>query len=268
MAQAGKWHFRKFQNKNRIGEAVQALHRDKPQRVSHVGSRLRHGLAAFKGRLKALEAKTAQENLTLAGSRPAVLERAKEEKEARDIRGAWGTQDACCAGNIKGVGHIYRQAFIDACTKAAFCKLCGRKNALAAAGILNGTVIPFFDISRHTAVAYFNRPGGGYRGNRERRRHALCLDPGNIDRTKAKAGPPRTNGTCGRFKKTYKDLFYAAASGEKAYRNINGIQLGLDKWIALYNHERARSGKHCYGYTAYANICRFNSASRRETLWL
>jgi hypothetical protein len=37
---------------------------------------LRHGLKTFKGRLKALEAKMAQENLILTESRLAALERA------------------------------------------------------------------------------------------------------------------------------------------------------------------------------------------------
>jgi hypothetical protein len=44
--------------------------------------RLRHDLAIFKGRLKALEAKMAQENLILADSQLSALEQAKEEKEA------------------------------------------------------------------------------------------------------------------------------------------------------------------------------------------
>jgi len=38
-------------------------------------------------------------------------------------------------GNIKGVGHIYQQTFIDTYTKVAFCKLYDRKNAQQALNV-------------------------------------------------------------------------------------------------------------------------------------
>jgi len=44
---------------------------------------LRHDLATFKGRLKALEARTTQEGIVLTESQLAAMERAREEKEVR-----------------------------------------------------------------------------------------------------------------------------------------------------------------------------------------
>ena len=48
-------------------------------------------------------------------------------------------------GNLKGVGRIYQQSFIDTYSKLAFVKLYDRKNALTAADMLNDRVLPFFD---------------------------------------------------------------------------------------------------------------------------
>ena len=56
-----------------------------------------------------------------------------------------GAQDTYYVGSIKGVGHICQQTLIDTYTKVAFCKLYGRKNALAAADALNSEAIPLFD---------------------------------------------------------------------------------------------------------------------------
>ena len=72
---------------------------------------LRHDLATFKERLKALEAKKAQENLILTKGQLSALERAKEEKRAHgeietEHPGYLGAQDTYYVGNIKGVGHL------------------------------------------------------------------------------------------------------------------------------------------------------------------
>jgi hypothetical protein len=100
MKPAGKRPWRKPNEKNRVDSGVEQAAVDfayeqpaygrlrvsnelKKQGilVSPGGERsiwLRHDKATFKGRLRALEAKTAQENLILTESRRAALERAKE----------------------------------------------------------------------------------------------------------------------------------------------------------------------------------------------
>lgn len=65
----------------------------------------RHDLEVFDKRLKALEARMAQ--------------------------------DTYYVGNIKGVGRIYQQTFIDTYSRVAFAKVYDRKNAITAADILN-----------------------------------------------------------------------------------------------------------------------------------
>ena len=56
-------------------------------------------------------------------------------------------------GNLKGVGRIYQQTFIDTYAKVACAKLYDRKTPITAADLLNDRVIPFFDSMRLSCYA-------------------------------------------------------------------------------------------------------------------
>lgn len=215
---------------------------------------LRHQLARFKDRLKALEDKMAKENLILTESQVQALERKKQDDlAAGEIEtahpGYLGSQDTFYVGTLKGVGRIYQQTFIDTYAKIGFAKLYTTKTPITAADLLNDKVLPFYEKHELPLLRILTDRGTEYCGKAETHDYQLYMAINDIEHTKTKAKSPQTNGICERFHKTMLQEFYQVTFRKKIYRDLETLQFDLDLWLEEYNHERTHQGKMCCGRT-------------------
>ncbi|WP_417345559.1 IS481 family transposase [Ferrimonas sp.] len=232
---------------------------------------LRHQLENFKLRLKALEAKVAEEGIILTEAQVTALERKQHDDEAcGEIEthhpGYLGSQDTFYVGTLKGVGRVYQQTFVDTYSKVACAKLYTTKTPITAADLLNDKVLPLFAEHGLPMLRILTDRGTEYCGKAEQHDYQLYLAINDIEHTKTKARSPQTNGICERFHKTILQEFYQITFRKRIYDSLEALQSELDKWLEHYNTERTHQGKMCCGRTPMATLLDGKSAWEEKSL--
>ena len=215
---------------------------------------MRHDLANFKQRLKALEVKVANDGIVLTEAQVQALEKKKLDDAAwGEIEtahpGYLGSQDTFYVGTLKGVGRVYQQTYVDTYAKVAQAKLYTTKTPITAADMLNDKVLPFYEENDLPVLRILTDRGTEYCGRADRHAYQLFLAINDIEHTKTKVKSPQTNGICERFHKTILQEFYQVTFRKKVYQDIDQLQNDLDLWIDHYNNERTHQGKVCEGRT-------------------
>ncbi|WP_087113427.1 IS481 family transposase, partial [Parendozoicomonas haliclonae] len=215
---------------------------------------IRNDLGNFKQRLKALEARVAEDGIILTESQVKALERKKlDDETCGEIEtahpGYLGSQDTFYVETFKGVGRVYQQTYVDTYSKVAHCKLYTTKTPITAADLLNDRVLPFYVEEKLPVLRILTDRGTEYCGKADQHDFQLYIAINEIEHTKTKARHPQTNGICERFHKTILQEFYQPALRRKIYESVDELQRDLDDWLDYYNTRRTHQGKMCCGRT-------------------
>ena len=172
------------------------------------------------------------------------------EKEAHgefesECPGYCGAQDTFYVGNMKGVGRIYQQTFIDTYAKVAFAKLYDRKTPITAADLLNDRVVPFYDAHEVKLCRVLTDRGTEYCGNPEDHEYELYLAVEDVDHSRTKTKSPQTTDVIDKCFLAGSGLFFSRAqvtARRRAGREAQALPRSLHCRTSFEAPVRARLG--------------------------
>ena len=215
----------------------------------------RHSLLTKHERLLRLEEATSKRKIKLTDEQIHLLERFNPEFRERHIEtkhtGDLVAVDTFFVGTLKGIGRIYLQSVIDCHSRYAWGRLYNNKLPVTAVHVLNEDVLPFCDTLGVKINTILSDNGREYCGRLDRHPYEIFLQLEDIEHRKTRIKRPQSNGFVERLHRTLLDEHFRVMGRKKWYESIDEMQKDLNKYLRIYNHERAHQGRNMNGRTPY-----------------
>lgn len=209
----------------------------------------------------------ALEGLELTPEQVRVLEKLNpcfRERHVESSRpGELVSQDSFYVGHFKGIGRVYMHTAVDTFGSYAFACLATEKNAIRATELLWGHIVPFYEAHELTLENLLTDNGSEFCGTEEHPYERMLFNLG-IGHRRTRVARPQTNGFVERFHRTILDEFFRVRLREKAYADLESLEVDLQGWLVHYNTKRAHLGYRNLGRTPYQTVLKYLETDIQE----
>ena len=213
----------------------------------------RQNLLTRHERLLRLEQSVRSQDIKLSDEQIRALERFSPEFRDRHIEtrhtGDLVAVDTFFVGTLKGVGKVYLQSVIDCYSRYAWGRLYTNKLPVTAVHVLNENVLPHFEAHGARVDTVLSDNGREFCGRPDRHPYELFLQLEGIEHRTTKVRRPQSNGYVERLHRTLLDEHFRIKGRQKWYESLEEMQIDLDEYLRLYNHERTHQGRNMNGRT-------------------
>lgn len=215
----------------------------------------RHDLESKNKRLRALHARVEQNRQELSPEQRDEIEKMHLlSQDTTDVDsqypGNLGVQDTFDLGEIKGLGHLYQQTFVDAYCKYAIAQLYIKKDAETSIDLLSELVLPWYQSHELSLEQVLTDRGGEFFTETDGNSYQEMLKQHSIRHIKMRAyNGPEINGICARFHKVLMSEFYEPILRTKTFTTVDELNQALQAWLADYNQSRPHQERYCFGNT-------------------
>ncbi len=208
----------------------------------------RQGLGTRSERLAVLERHSAQRGLLTERTRR-QLEKARPTPSRRHVEAKTVAELVCLdcfyVGKLKGVGKVWQITACDAASSYALAMIfVGDPSSRVAARFLRTRVVPHFRKAGYPVERVLTDRGSEFKGLFDQACHNL-----GIRHTRTKPRHAFTNGFVERLQGTILHEHWRVEFRRRYFTNAKQLEVSLQSYLRLYNHERAHRGYRTRGRT-------------------